>query len=89
VGDRIDVLFQLDQNTYMGNTKIQFLLKDVRMYRPKNINNDKASISLMNKIIPNDLSELYSIIDEEDSGTDLVNGDVVVDIFEYLQPIYP
>ncbi|WP_027701400.1 single-stranded-DNA-specific exonuclease RecJ [Metaclostridioides mangenotii] len=86
VGDRIDVLFQLDQNTYMGNTKIQFLLKDVRMYRPRNINNDKYSISLMNKIIPNDLSELYCLIDEEGPGTDLVNGDVVVDIFEYLQP---
>lgn len=27
VGDKVDVLFQLDENNYMGNRKVQFYLK--------------------------------------------------------------
>ena len=34
-GDKVDVLFQLDENNYNNNRKVQFLLKDVRMAHPK------------------------------------------------------
>ncbi|MBS5788552.1 MAG: single-stranded-DNA-specific exonuclease RecJ [Clostridioides difficile] len=84
VGDRIDILFQLDKNTYMGNTKIQFLLKDVRMYRPKNINNDKDSISLIRKLVPNSLDELYCIKKEESTDEYSLKGDTNIDVFEYF-----
>ncbi|EPZ61040.1 single-stranded-DNA-specific exonuclease RecJ domain protein [[Clostridium] sordellii ATCC 9714] len=35
IGDKVDVLFQLDENNYMGSRKIQFLIKDIRLAYPK------------------------------------------------------
>ena len=52
IGDKVDVLFQLDENTYMGNRKIQFLLKDIRMAYPKDIDKNINSIKLLNNIKP-------------------------------------
>lgn len=52
VGDKVDVLFQLDENNYMGNRKIQFLLKDIRMAYPKDIGENLDSINLFRNIKP-------------------------------------
>lgn len=52
VGDKVDVLFQLDENNYMGNRKIQFLLKDIRMADPKDIGKNLDSINLFRNIKP-------------------------------------
>ncbi|MEG0250034.1 MAG: single-stranded-DNA-specific exonuclease RecJ [Peptostreptococcus sp.] len=37
VEDMVDIVFQIDENTYNGKTKVQLLLKDIRLNRPKNI----------------------------------------------------
>ncbi|EQK44814.1 single-stranded-DNA-specific exonuclease RecJ [[Clostridium] bifermentans ATCC 638] len=52
IGDKVDVLFQLDENNYMGNRKIQFLLKDIRMAYPKDIGKNLDSINLFRNIKP-------------------------------------
>ena len=35
-GDYIDIVFQIDENTYMGNTTVQLLIKDIRVNRSNN-----------------------------------------------------
>ncbi|MDR0880562.1 MAG: single-stranded-DNA-specific exonuclease RecJ [Clostridioides sp.] len=57
-GDRVDILFQVDKNTFMGNTKLQFLLKDIRMYRARDIYSDESSIELMSKFMLKDIDEI-------------------------------
>lgn len=52
VGDKVDVLFQVDENNYMGNRKIQFLLKDIRLAHPKDISKNLESINLFRNIKP-------------------------------------
>ena len=52
VGDKVDVLFQLDENNYMGNRKIQFLLKDIRLSYPKNTSKNINSIKLFESLKP-------------------------------------
>ncbi len=47
-GDWIDIVFQLDENTFNGNTKLQLLLKDIRLSRPRQILN-----------YPKDLKNIY------------------------------
>lgn len=52
IGDLIDIVFQVDENTFNGNTKVQLLLKDIRLSRPENIlkypNNMREIESLLN-----------------------------------------
>ena len=60
-GDKVDVLFQLDENNYNNNRKVQFLLKDVRMDHPKSEINDFYSFKLFSKIVPKDTNNLYQI----------------------------
>lgn len=60
-GDKVDVLFQLDENNYNNNRKVQFLLKDIRMAHPKSAINDYTSIKLFARIVPNDVNNLYKI----------------------------
>lgn len=60
-GDKVDVLFQLDENNYNNNRKVQFLLKDVRMAHPKSAIKDFNSIKLFSKIVPKDTNNLYQI----------------------------
>ncbi|MEG2789526.1 MAG: single-stranded-DNA-specific exonuclease RecJ, partial [Romboutsia sp.] len=59
-GDKVDILFQLDENNFMGNRSVQFLLKDMRLSHPKNTNIDKKSIELFSKIVP-EANNLYNI----------------------------
>ena len=60
-GDKVDVLFQLDENNYNNNRKVQFLLKDIRMAHPKSAIKDSTSIKLFSKIVPHDVNNLYKI----------------------------
>ncbi|HBH0669456.1 TPA: single-stranded-DNA-specific exonuclease RecJ, partial [Clostridioides difficile] len=82
VGDKVDVLFQLDENNYMGNRKVQFLLKDIRLARPKSASNDKLSLKLMSKIIPKDTQSLYNI---SVSDFELFDGNTDINIFDYFE----
>lgn len=91
VGDRIDVLFQLDKNSYMGNTKVQFLLKDIRMYTPKSIDLDAQSLMIIKRLAPDNNELLYSTYYNEVNISELkkdmkfdIRGEKDVDIFEYL-----
>lgn len=88
VGDKIDVLFQLDENNYMGNRKVQFLLKDMRLAHPKNAGNDKVSLELFSHIIPKDKDSLYEIntINEEEVSKykSLMDGNSDINIFDYF-----
>ena len=65
-GDKVDVLFQLDENNFMGRRNVQFLIKDVRLSHPKNTSLNQDATELFSKIIP-EVSNLYEMndIDEE------------------------
>ena len=90
-GDKVDILFQLDENNYMGKRTVQLLLKDMRLSHPKNAMKDKLSLKLFSKIVPNSENNLYTINsgDENIISTNL-NGQYIVDgtkdinIFDYL-----
>ena len=77
IGDKVDVLFQLDENTYMGNRKIQFLLKDIRMAYPKDIDKNINSIKLLNNIKPS-LEQLGKIDRDEEVS---IEGNKDINIF--------
>ncbi|SHJ87529.1 single-stranded-DNA-specific exonuclease RecJ [Tepidibacter formicigenes] len=51
-GDKVDVVFALDENEYKGNKKIQFILKDTRLFYPKNITKNNNFIKLFKYINP-------------------------------------
>ncbi|RDY23043.1 single-stranded-DNA-specific exonuclease RecJ [Romboutsia maritimum] len=87
IGDKVDVLFQLDENNYMGNKKVQFLLKDIRLAHPKNASNDKISIELFSKIVPKDIHSLYTIndVDKNEYDLEVVKGNKDINIFEYIK----
>ena len=80
IGDKVDVLFQLDENTYMGNRKIQFLLKDIRMAYPKDIDKNINSIKLLNNIKPS-LEQIEKINRDEEIS---IEGNKDINIFEYI-----
>ena len=80
IGDKVDVLFQLDENTYMGNRKIQFLLKDIRMAYPKDIDKNINSIKLLNNIKPS-LEQIEKINRDEEIS---IEGNKNINIFEYI-----
>ncbi|MGL5641326.1 MAG: single-stranded-DNA-specific exonuclease RecJ, partial [Paraclostridium sp.] len=79
-GDKVDVLFQLDENTYMGNRKIQFLMKDIRLAYPKDTSKNINSIKLFESIIPcTGVESIKSGIEDID-----INGNKDINIFEYI-----
>ncbi|MEG2246189.1 MAG: single-stranded-DNA-specific exonuclease RecJ [Peptostreptococcaceae bacterium] len=80
IGDKVDILFQLDENTYMGNRKIQFLLKDIRLAYPKDTSKNINSIKLFESIRPCIESEnlIYS------SEAIDINGNKNINIFEHI-----
>ncbi|MBC2575948.1 single-stranded-DNA-specific exonuclease RecJ [Peptostreptococcus canis] len=51
VGDMIDVVCRIDENTFNGNTKIQLQIKDVRLSRPKDISLYPEVVKTVSKII--------------------------------------
>ena len=90
-GDKVDILFQLDENNYMGNRTVQFLLKDMRLAHPKNAMKDKLSLKLFSKIVPNNEDNLYTISSGDENlistnvnGQHIIEGSKELNIFDYL-----
>ncbi|MBU5336459.1 single-stranded-DNA-specific exonuclease RecJ [Intestinibacter bartlettii] len=96
-GDKVDVLFQLDENNYNNNRKVQFLLKDIRMAHPKSAIKDFTSIKLFSKIVPEDVNNLYKInynlenkrIKQDDLGKNEISNNFYdknnINIFEFFK----
>ena len=84
IGDKIDILFQVDENNYNNERKVQFLLKDIRLSYPKHINNNNISIKLFNSIIPNNINNIYSIKNSEDEEHIDYKGNKNINIFDYI-----
>lgn len=92
-GDKVDVLFQLDENNFMGKRSVQFLLKDMRLAHPKNPYANEKTVELFSKIIP-DVDNLYNLgqIDEKAICEKFKNEDIDecinetknINIFDYL-----
>lgn len=92
-GDKVDVLFQLDENNFRGNKSVQFLLKDMRLSYPKNVNFDRKSIELFSKIPPS-INKLYNIHDtnetlicekfRECNLEKAIEGNLDINIFDYI-----
>lgn len=91
--DKVDVLFQLDENNFMGKRSVQFLLKDMRLAHPKNPYTNEKTVELFSKIIP-ELDNLYNLgqIDEKAICEKFKNEDIKecinetknINIFDYL-----
>lgn len=79
VGDKVDVLFQLDENNYMGNRKIQFLLKDIRLAYPKDTSKNINCIRLFENIKPCIENKAINICKDID-----INGNKDINIFDYI-----
>lgn len=86
-GDRIDVLFQLDENTFMGKRKLQFLVKDLRLAYPKSATTNMDAVKLMNELIPNNENSLYNIesLEEYKLGHIDIEGERVENIFDFIE----
>ncbi|MGL5330575.1 MAG: single-stranded-DNA-specific exonuclease RecJ [Peptostreptococcaceae bacterium] len=91
-GDKVDILFQIDENNYMGNRTVQFLLKDMRLAHPKNAMKDELSLKLFSEIIPNNENNLYTINSDDENiigtninGQSIIDGNKDVNIFDYLK----
>ena len=84
IGDKIDILFQVDENNFNNERKVQFLLKDIRLSYPKHINNNNISIKLFNSIIPNNINNIYSIKNSEDEEHIDYKGNKNINIFDYI-----
>ena len=84
-GDKIDILFQVDENNFNNNRKVQFLLKDIRLSYPKFASTNNLSIKLFEKMIPNDSNSLYNInLNYGDLLTN-IDGNKDINIFDYIK----
>ena len=85
LGDKVDILFQVDENNYNNERKVQFLLKDIRLAHPKSAVTNNLSMKLFEKISPENKDSLYSVnTSEEDLVTD-IDGDKNINIFDYIE----
>lgn len=84
-GDKIDVLFQVDENNFNNDRKVQFLLKDIRLSHPKLANSNKLSLKLFEKISPTDSGSLYYIYNDEDETAINMDGDKNINIFDHIK----
>lgn len=85
IGDKIDILFQVDENNFNNERKVQFLLKDIRLSHPKIATNNNMSIKLFEKIIPKDKDSIYFInMTDEDFSND-IEGNININIFEHIK----
>ena len=85
VGDKIDILFQVDENNFNNERKVQFLLKDVRLSYPKSVVSNNLSIKLLEKISPIDKENLYKVEKLDESLSVDINGDKDINIFDYIK----
>ena len=84
-GDKIDVLFQVDENNFNNDRKVQFLLKDIRLSHPKLAISNNLSLKLFEKISPTDSGSLYHIYNDEDDTAINTDGDKNINIFEHIE----
>ena len=84
-GDKIDVLFQVDENNFNNDRKVQFLLKDIRLSHPKLAILNNLSLKLFEKISPTDSGSLYHIYNDEDDTAINTDGDKNINIFEHIK----
>lgn len=84
-GDKIDVLFQVDENNFNNERKVQFLLKDIRLSHPKLAISNNLSLKLFEKISPIDSDSLYHIYNDEDNISINMYGDKDINIFDYIK----
>ncbi len=84
-GDKIDILFQVDENNFNNERKVQFLLKDIRLSHPKLATSNNLSLKLFEKISPIDIDNLYNIHTVEDDLSINIDGDKNINIFDYIK----
>ena len=84
-GDKIDILFQVDENNFNNERKVQFLLKDIRLSHPKSAVTNNLSIKLFEKISPKDSDNLYNIHVNEVDLLINIDGDKDINIFDYIK----
>lgn len=85
LGDKVDILFQVDENNYNNERKVQFLLKDIRLSHPKSAVTNNLSMKLFEKISPENKDSLYFVnTNEEDLVID-IDGDKNINIFDYIE----
>lgn len=84
-GDKIDVLFQVDENNFNNDRKVQLLLKDIRLSHPKSAISNNLSLKLFEKISPTDSDSLYHVYNDEDDIYINTDGDKNINIFEHIK----
>lgn len=51
VKDKVDLIFQLDKNTFRGVSKVQFLLKDIRLNKPENLGRRSVELEKIDDLL--------------------------------------
>lgn len=85
VGDKVDVLFQVDENNFNNERKVQFLMKDIRLSHPKLSSSNNLSLKLFEKISPRDKDSLYSINTNNEDLEVNIKGTKDINIFDYIK----
>ena len=85
LGDKVDILFQVDENNYNNERKVQFLLKDIRLSHPKAAVTNNLSMKLFEKISPENKDSLYSVNTSEEDLVIDIDGDKNINIFDYIE----
>ena len=85
LGDKVDILFQVDENNYNNERKVQFLLKDIRLSHPKSAATNNLSIKLFEKISPANKDSLYFVNTSEEDLVIDIDGDKNINIFDYIE----
>ena len=85
LGDKVDILFQVDENNYNNERKVQFLLKDIRLSHPKSAVTNNLSMKLFEKISPENKDSLYSVNTSEEDLVIDIDGYKNINIFDYIE----
>lgn len=85
LGDKVDILFQVDENNYNNERKVQFLLKDIRLSHPKSAVTNNLSMKLFEKISPENKDSLYSVNTSKEDLVIDIDGDKNINIFDYIE----
>lgn len=85
LGDKVDILFQVDENNYNNERKVQFLLKDIRLSHPKSAVTNNLSMKLFEKISPENKDSLCSVNTSKEDLVIDIDGDKNINIFDYIE----
>ncbi len=73
VDDRVDIVFQLDENTFKGRTTVQMLIKDIRLSKPDKIYKHNNILKVQSKIVDFDgLSSINGYKQENKTSCDTI-----------------